>query len=384
METHYESDYHPPINLGTRQAGKDLRMDVWLHGITTAVPETVYTQAESASKVAGWTNDPHDRRLGKIAHKASGIEKRHSVVESFEEDFFDRDASGQLIEPSTGRRNAIFQEAAIPLACDAVNRLFDHTSFTRESITHLITVSCTGFFNPGPDYHIVKKCGLAESVQRYHLGFMGCYAAISAVHMAHQFCEADENAVVLVVCIELCSLHLKPNGGRDALLANVLFADGVAACLVSAQAPTDAGYRLGRRTTHLVSEGVAEMAWNIGDFGFDMVLSSYIPKLIGSNIEEMVSKALETTAPEEIDLWAVHPGGKAIVDEVQRALNLDDHQLQSSRDTLRNYGNMSSVTILFVLRDLLDTVSKDRRVCAMAFGPGLTVELYQMELVSGE
>jgi predicted naringenin-chalcone synthase len=360
-------------------------MAVWLQGIETAVPETVYTQQESAARVAGWMTDPRERRLSTMAHKASGIEKRHSVITSFEDDFFVRDEAGALVEPTTAERNARFEAAAIPLACRVAQQLCAAHPAARATITHLITVSCTGCFTPGPDIHIVRQCGLRDSVQRYHLGFMGCCAAISAIHMAQQFCEADEQAVVMVICLELCTLHLKPNGGRDALLANLLFADGTAACLVSAQPPEQPAYRLGQRTSHLVGDSAAEMAWTIGDHGFDMKLTSYVPRLIGSQIESLVAAALrdEPIDATDIDLWAVHPGGKTIVDAVEEALDLSPDQLRASREILRNYGNMSSVTLLFVLRNLLETVPHDRRVCAMAFGPGLTVELHQMELVTG-
>lgn len=359
-------------------------MDIWLHGIRTAVPGTVYKQTAAAESSSLWTSDPHDRRLTRIAHRVSGIDQRHSVVESFDEGFFKRDSSGRLMEPSTGQRNEIFRTTSIPLACEAVDGLFEDLPVTRESVTHVITVSCTGFFNPGLDFHIVQQCGLNDSVQRYHLGFMGCYAAISALHMAQQFCEADADAVVLVVSVELCSLHLKPNAGRDAILANALFSDGAGACLISARAPSHPCLRLGSRTTRLVPEGESEMAWNIGDLGFDMVLSSYVPKLLGSKIRDLVTAAFEGEAftMEEIDVWAVHPGGKAILDEVQKALSLEDAQLKSSREVLRNYGNMSSATILFVLRDIMEQTPDDRALCAMAFGPGLTVELFQMDLVT--
>lgn len=359
------------------------RVEIWLHGITTASPQNCYSQSEAAESIANWTEGNRDRRLAKIAHKVSGIEQRYSVVESFGEGFYQRHESGQLVEPTTGQRNAIYRKTSVPLACDVVDQLFSGHAFDPASVTHVVTVSCTGFFNPGLDYHIVETCGLSESVQRYHLGFMGCYAAISALHMAKQFCEADEHAVVLVVSVELCSLHLKPNGGRDAILANALFADGAAAGLVSAERPEVPCFRLGERTTRLVSEGEAEMAWDIGDLGFEMVLTSYVPRLLGLKIRPLVLQALEkqNLILDDIDLWAVHPGGKAIVDEVQKALKLDDRQLESSREVLRSFGNMSSATILYVLKDLLKNSTSDFKTCAMAFGPGLTVELFQMDLV---
>jgi predicted naringenin-chalcone synthase len=255
-------------------------------------------------------------------------------------------------------------------------------------VTHLITVSCTGFHNPGPDFYIVQNCGLSESVQRYHVGFMGCYASMPAMDMARQFCEADSTAVVLVVSVELCSLHIQLNGGKDAMLANSLFSDGVAACLISAQPPVGhlPALRLGKRFSQLVPDGAGAMAWTVGDHGFEMVLSAYVPKIIGSNIYDLVSGVLanENSSVSEIDLWALHPGGKAIIQSVQQALNLEDKQLEASVETLRNYGNMSSATILFVLKELLETRSgkKSQQVCAIAFGPGLTVEICPMEWVA--
>jgi predicted naringenin-chalcone synthase len=375
---------HAP-NESVCYARKEVDLDIRLHGITTAVPAHRYPWKQSAGDIAEWTRDPGDQRLSRIAHKVSGIETRYSVLPSISGNFFRRDDSGNIIEPTTGERNTLYKEASVPLICDAVQRLFTSHPFTPSDITHLITVSCTGFFCPGFDYHIVRKCGLRNEVQRYHLGFMGCYAALSALHLAQQLCEADPQAVVLIADVELCSLHLKPNAGRDAILANALFADGAAACLISAKDPGIPCYRLHQRSSRLVHEGEAEMAWDIGDLGFDMVLTSYVPKLIGANIRTMISEAFNfgSTQLDAIDTWAVHPGGKAILDEVEKALGLEAEQLVSSREVLRNYGNMSSATVLFVLKDLLERSTDDQSVCSMAFGPGLTVELYLMDLIAG-
>jgi predicted naringenin-chalcone synthase len=368
-------------------------MSVWIHQIETVVPETAYPQEVAGEQLAGWTTDEQDQRRIRILHKKSGISKRHSVIDSYEDgtdhDFFSRDTNGELIEPTTGERNEIFRKTSIPLVCNAVDQVFEkNENFSVHEVTHLITVSCTGFYNPGPDFYIVQNCGLSESVQRYHVGFMGCYASMPAMDMARQFCEADSTAVVLVVSVELCSLHIQLNGGKDAMLANSLFSDGVAACLISAQPPVGhlPALRLGKRFSQLVPDGAGAMAWTVGDHGFEMVLSAYVPKIIGSNIYDLVSGVLanENSSVSEIDLWALHPGGKAIIQSVQQALNLEDKQLEASVETLRNYGNMSSATILFVLKELLETRSgkKSQQVCAIAFGPGLTVEICPMEWVA--
>jgi predicted naringenin-chalcone synthase len=368
-------------------------MSVWIHKIETVVPETIYTQEAAGEQLAGWAKEEQDQRRIRILHKKSGISKRHSVIDSYENgtdhDFFSRDAGGELIEPTTAERNEIFRKTSIPLICDAVDQVFkDNIDFSSSEVTHLITVSCTGFYNPGPDFYIVENCGLAETVQRYHVGFMGCYASMPAMDMARQFCEADKAAVVLVVSLELCSLHVQVNGGKDAMLANALFSDGVAACLISARPPSGhrSALRLGKRFSQLVPDGEGAMAWTIGDHGFEMVLSAYVPKIIGSNIHDLVSKALaiESSSVSDVDLWALHPGGKAIIESVQQALELESTQLEASRETLKNYGNMSSATILFVLKELLNNRNEKRvqNVCAIAFGPGLTVEICPMQLVA--
>jgi predicted naringenin-chalcone synthase len=251
-------------------------------------------------------------------------------------------------------------------------------------ITHVVTASCTGFFNPGLDYFLVRDLGLPATAERYHLGFMGCYAAFPALRMAAQFCAANPQACVLVLCLELCSLHIRLDDREDQLLANALFADGAAAALVSAHPPAGGrpALRLERFASALVPEGEADMAWTIGDRGFDIALSSYVPKLLGANIAKVVDGLLAEAGcrRDEIATWAVHPGGKSILDQIEHALALRPEQLAASRLVLRDYGNMSSATSLFVLRELLaDPRSDGSRICSMAFGPGLTVELALLE-----
>ncbi|MBP2690183.1 MAG: chalcone and stilbene synthase domain protein, partial [Deltaproteobacteria bacterium] len=191
----------------------------------------------------------------------------------------------------------------------------------------------------------------------------------------------------LVMCLELCSLHLQLNGSEDSLLANSLFADGAGAAIVSAREPGPGtpAYRMAGFRSALVPAGEQDMAWRIGDQGFDIALSSYVPKLIGSNIRELVGPALAAggLSLSDIGTWAVHPGGKAIIDQVQRTLGLSDDQVGASREVLRLRGNMSSATILFVLEEILKRpAGKGReRVCAVAFGPGLTVETAILEAI---
>lgn len=364
-------------------------MTAYLHTIATATPEHAYAQEAVGQWMQGLARDERQRRLLKALYRSSGIDTRHACITGFGRDFFARGERGELIEPGTGTRNAIYTEEARPLGVDAGRRLLAQLPEVAPSdVTHVVTASCTGFFNPGLDYYLVRDLGLPAATERYHLGFMGCYAAFPALRMAAHFCRANPQANVLVLCLELCSLHIQLGGSEDQLLANALFADGAAAALVSARPPAAGrpALHLERFASALVPEGEADMAWSIGDHGFDIALSSYVPKILGANIAEVVDGALADAGRRrgEIDTWAVHPGGKSILDQVERSLSLRPEQLAASRRVLRDFGNMSSATILFVLHDLLAEPAGDgQQICSMAFGPGLTVELALLSQLRG-
>jgi len=279
---------------------------------------------------------------------------------------------------------------------------------TAADVTHVVTVSCTGFFAPGPDYLLVRRLGLPATTRRLHIGFMGCYGAFPALRSARDTCLADPDAVVLVVCAELCTLHLRSSDDPDAIIASSVFADGAAAAVVTARpAPTgETVLDLDVLETVLTPVGEDDMAWSIGDQGFDMVLSSYVPHIVEENIDDALVPLLaaEGVGVGDVTRWAVHPGGRSILDRVQQRLGLSDPQMAPSREVLRTRGNMSSATVLFILREHLvpdavsdavpdgardgalvdvsaaapagaaDVAPVRERVCAMAFGPGLTVE----------
>ncbi len=363
-------------------------MSVWIHHIETMNPDYLYPQEFASMKMQSWIGDEKMARMVRVLYKKSGIDTRYSVISSFDDnlpgDFFSRD--GQRREPSTAQRNAIYARESRRMAVRLAKRsIASCPGIDAEDITHVITVSCTGFSNPGMDYHIVNDLGLAPQTQRYNIGFMGCYAAFPGLRMARQFCEANPDAVVLVMCLELCTLHLQLNDREDTMLANSLFGDGAAAVLVSARPLLDgqAGYRLGAFRSDLVPDGIADMAWTVGDLGFDIALSSYVPKIIGANIGAAITPILQDSGldRDQIGHWAVHPGGKAILDKVADSLDLMPEQIAPSRAVLRHYGNMSSATVLFVLKEILNDRAggEHENVCAMAFGPGLTVEMGLME-----
>ena len=360
-------------------------MPVYLHHIETLLPPTSYPQEEIAATLKR-SVAKGDRRTEKIIHHLyaqSAIERRSSVVTDFLPDaepgiFYDR-ATDAFLCPSTGARNALYTEAARTMFPTIATRTLAASGFAPEQLTHLITVSCTGFFQPGPDFAILKALGLSAHVERYHLGFMGCYAAFPALRMAKAFCEANPEAVVLVVCLELCSLHVQWTASMDDLLAGSVFADGASATVVSAREPqsTTGALRLDAFSSAIAPAGDSDMAWTIGDVGFQMRLSSYVPEIIQSNVKDAIQPILEKAVrtQEQVTHWAVHPGGRAILDRVERGLDLPESALAASREVLRNCGNMSSATILFVLKELLSHgVAPEDTLLAMAFGPGLTIE----------
>ena len=330
-------------------------------------------------------------RLVTTCFDSAAIDTRYTAVreltlDSDAEDpqFFDPQ-TGLLRSPSTKARNNLFAEEATKLFIEAADAAVSKCDgIDRLDITHLVTVSCTGFFNPGPDYKIVRALGLNPAVQRYHLGFMGCYAAFPALRAAKSFCEADPTAVVLVVCAELCSLHVRTSNDPDTIMGSALFADGAAAAVVTARndLPNPPLLQLDHFETVLTPVGEDSMAWNIGDEGFEMVLGNYVPHIIDEHIvgalEPLLARdpSLRELPYRDITHWAIHPGGRSILDKVQSRLDLSDEQLLPARETLRNYGNMSSATVLFVLKHILDLPPRegDERICSMAFGPGLTVE----------
>lgn len=362
-------------------------MAAFVHNITTTVPEHIYKQDFLREKMKEYITD--DRLTRSIIHRIysqSGIDKRHTVVNDFNANgdprlYFNKD--GTLNAPSTGRRNKLYADHAKKLFVDtARNLLEEHPSFSAADVTHVITVSCTGFFAPGPDYEIVKRLSMAPSTQRFHLGFMGCYAAFPALKMAKAFCDSDDDAVVMIICLELCSLHFQKSDNTDSLISASVFADGGAGVLVSGRQPRQlsgrAVFNLENFATSIVEKTEKDMAWTIGDTGFDMVLSTYVPEIIESNLKSSIQPLLDSyrLSEDDIDHWAVHPGGRAILDKIETSLSIQSSQLDSSRTILSDFGNMSSATVLFVLKHLLEKPAKDtsERVLAMAFGPGLTIE----------
>ncbi|MEM0909274.1 MAG: type III polyketide synthase, partial [Pseudomonadota bacterium] len=305
--------------------------------------------------------------------KRSGIERRYAVFSPSAEpnDPIALDAEGFFkvgAFPSTAQRMQIYNREATPLAARAVADL-DPDDVART--THLIVTSCTGFAAPGVDLQLISKLGLPLTIERTMIGFMGCYAAINALRLARSIVRADPDAHVLVVSIELCSLHLQETDDLEVVLSFMLFGDGCAAAMVTSR-PT--GLALTGFRTAVMPAADDLITWHIGEQGFDMRLSGEVPSALSAALPEAVA-TLDPTGLDNVDLWAVHPGGRSVLDAVERALSLPGDALEASRTVLRNYGNMSSPSVLFVLGEMLKaSPAAGARGLAMAFGPGLTAE----------
>ncbi len=364
-----------------------------LHAVGTALPAHRYEQSYVREVMDRWLDG--DRRTTKLLQRvygASAIDARHSVLDDFmpsreataaRPPLFLDPATGGFRSASTGERNARYALEAGPLAVRAAREAFDRVGSLRpEDVTHLVTVSCTGFVTPGPDLELVRELGLPGDVERYHLGFMGCFAAFPALRLARAFCAQDPDAVVLVVCVELCTLHLQPSADVDAILSASVFADGAAAALLSGRPSGGVvrPLRLDATSTAVTRTGADEMAWTIGDHGFDMTLTAYVPRILEAEAALTLAPLLARAGVgvDDVPWWAVHPGGRAIVDKIASALALPETAVAASREVLRRAGNMSSATVLFVLERLMDPASPGpapgEAVAALAFGPGLTVD----------
>jgi predicted naringenin-chalcone synthase len=359
----------------------------YITAIETAVPENCFSQESLASFYANAADDLLTKRKIRVVAAKTGIANRYSVISDFdrtpqEYTFFERNI-GLIPEPGLSQRMALYQKHAALLSVQAIERIGNFENI-KSTVTHLITVTCTGLFAPGLDIELIRKLGLSQSIQRSSVNFMGCNAAIIALKQADAICRNEENANVLVVCTELCTIHFQKRFNDDYILSNLLFGDGAAAVLVSSKPSGDHGFpvKIGDFNSFIIHNGYDDMAWKISETGFIMNLSSYVPDLIGKNIKPML-KTLRLD-PESIRYWAIHPGGKRIIDDFAEALELDKCKMSSSYEVLKRYGNMSSPTVLFVLKDVLEK-SKNRganeRGFAAAFGPGLSIETMQFHYV---
>lgn len=324
-----------------------------------------------------------ERRLMKSVYKATGIDYRYSVLSDYckspgQFEFFPNDPDTPF--PGTSARMKIYKDNAIKLALSAITNCFVNLAdFSSGEVTHLITISCTGMYAPGLDIEIAHQLNLNSSIKRTAINFMGCYGAFNGIKIADAICKAEPNAKVLVVSVEICTVHFQKNMHLDNIISNAIFADGAAAVLIEANPQRQKYFGLTAFHCDLLPQTSEVMAWHVGDQGFDIVLSSYVPEIIKTGISAFMYNLLnqhELTL-SAIDFYAIHPGGLKILQACEESLNITVEQNRYAYHVLQNYGNMSSATILFVLKALWDDVDQSdhhKNIFSCAFGPGLTLE----------
>ncbi|MFT3678938.1 MAG: type III polyketide synthase [Ferruginibacter sp.] len=330
-------------------------------------------------------NEQESRKL-KFLYNHSGISTRHSIIPDYslplpERIFYPKTADLEPF-PSLEKRMQWFAEHAVPLSVDTIRHCIDG-KINAEDITHLITVTCTGLSAPGLDLEIVEKMHLSPAVYRTSVNFMGCYAAIHALKLADSICKNDTTANVVIVCTELCTLHFQKENSIDNITAALLFSDGCAAVLLQHSASSLKGMQLNKFYAEVSFKGKKDMSWQLSSKGFLMTLTGYVPALLEEDFDQLVGRALTSTGllKEEINYWCIHPGGKKILEAIQKSTGICCSYFRQAYEVLNNYGNMSSPTILFVLKKIFDELEQDplprkKNIFGAAFGPGLTMETF--------
>lgn len=360
-------------------------MSFSIRGIGTAVPPDAISPDDGLG-VARFMAGPDVRTstwLGPV-YANSGVSRRHLVIggqvvrdvlngTTISESPFLPSAANDGVGPTTGERMRDYAEYAPRLALEAAGTAVAESRFDPETFSHLVTVSCTGFLAPGLDVALIRGLSLRPNVERTHIGFMGCHGALNGLRVANAFASAVPAARVLLCAVELCSLHYYYGNAADKLIANAIFADGAAA--VVGTGGREEPWRHATSGSCLIPESEQDMAWVVGDHGFEMTLSRRVPGLIARCLKPWLESWLRDNglSLDAVKSWAVHPGGPKILSAVEEGLALPSQALGASRTVYAEHGNMSSPTILFIL-DRLRRENAPRPCVALGFGPGLVAE----------
>jgi predicted naringenin-chalcone synthase len=363
-------------------------MSLAIVGLGTALPADAMPQTElaDAARMLMCRTDEQRRMLPRLFDH-TGIRSRHmalgpGLIRDIRLGTRDSGSpflpSGQAddLGPGTSERMRYYAEKALPLAVQAATQALEHARWQAGAITHLVTVSCTGFAAPGVDIGLIQRLGLSPSVQRVHVGFMGCHGAINGLRVAQAFSDALPAARILLCAVELCSLHLHYQFDPKRNVANALFADGAAAIAGTPGTLTNrADWRVAATGSCLIPGTQSAMRWHIGDHGFDMMLSTKIPSIIAGALRPWLESWLAEHGLKlsEVKSWAVHPGGPKVLEAVGDCLNLPHDALADSQAVLTACGNMSSPTVLFIL-DRLRRRDAPRPCVMLGFGPGMVAE----------
>lgn len=358
---------------------------IHLLGLGTALPSNRFTQEQGARIAQVLCLDPRQAPLIPTLYRQTGISGRNLVLEEdlvrdvltgtrHSQSVFLPKEEGPDSGPTTRQRMDVYCAKAPSLAIAAAERALADSSIAPHAITHLVTVSCTGFAAPGVDIELIRGLGLSPETQRAHIGFMGCHGALNGLRVARGLASAEANAVVLLCAVELCSLHYHYGWDPKRVVGNALFGDGAAAAVIG-RAGAQTGWKLAAHGASLFADSDWAMTWEVGDNGFTMSLSTKVPGLIAKHLrpwlESWLAQHGETIA--SVGSWAIHPGGPRVLSAVTESLGLQAEAATASGEILTRHGNMSSPTILFILDELRRNQAPSPCV-ALAFGPGLAVE----------
>ncbi len=346
----------------------------------TALPPFALTQEEiAAALIEMVAADDQRAETIQAMHRASAIKQRYSVLDDFKKKrqewkFWGKEFPKNL--PGMAKRNQCYEKEAPKLAIAAAKGAIEEWGGNLEQITHVIAISCTGLVAPGIEFSLVRHFGLSAFTQRLAINFMGCFGAFKGLALARSLALENQQHRILVVCVELCSLHFQIDPTPDNLVANALFADGAAAVIVGAEPnPSEhVLWEIHRQSSYLLENSADKMKWEAGDFGFNLKLSHTVPVLIKKQIKSYIDSLLTADYQNLSYDWAIHPGGKSVIQAVEKALQLASSATAASWKTLREYGNMSSATFLFVLQELRKQQKSRSWTAGLAFGPGLSVE----------
>lgn len=372
--------------VSPRQTLTMLSQSPYLRSLATGLPQHHIDQADATEMAMQIVDESIEkRRLIPVLYRRAGVSQRYSVVvksssgvKPAQQTFYPPSETVTDGGPSISERMKVYEVEARELACLTASASLEQADISPDEVTHLITISCTGFAAPGFDIGLINDLGLNRNLGRTHLGFMGCHGALNGLRVMKSFLDSDPDACVLLCATELCSLHQQYGWNNEQVVANSLFADGCAAVVVRARdllESTPGDCLLRANQSHVFPDSEDLMSWKIGDHGFQMSLSSQLPGLIKRELRPWLESWLgeQGVAIEDVQSWAVHPGGPRILDACQESLELTDSQLAASRGILDECGNMSSPTVLFILQRLQDM--KSETPCVMlGFGPGITAE----------
>jgi alpha-pyrone synthase len=362
----------------------------YITSLGTAVPANRIDQNRIADFMVNAMNlNAADERRLRVLYRSTRIRQRYSVLPDY-----GLDRGGFTFYPNTPdlepfptvqQRMVAYRQHAVGLAKEALQTCLKNRNVHPEEITHLITVSCTGMYAPGPDIELIGTLGLKSTVHRIAVNFMGCYGAFNGLKAATALVKANPAAKVLLVCVELCTLHFQKKNEEDHLLANALFSDGAAAVLLEGQIPQGKGIEVTDFACDVLPEGQDDMAWHIHDFGFEMKLTSRVPEVLRTGLPAILARLTQAQGitPDDVSLYAIHPGGRRILEVAEQALGLTHEDNAAAYSVLSEYGNMSSATVLFVIEKLweLNRQSAGAWIFASAFGPGLTAETALMKIL---